>query len=36
MIKVIKLTVNGQAVEIGVDERESLTDTLRLRLGSRV
>ncbi|MDF2672609.1 MAG: xanthine dehydrogenase [Clostridiales bacterium] len=33
MIKVVKMVVNGKAVEIGVDERESLTDTLRNRLG---
>lgn len=33
MIKVIKMKVNGKAVEIGVDEKESLTDTLRNRLG---
>lgn len=33
MIKVINMTVNGKPVEIGVDERECLTDTLRNRLG---
>ena len=33
MIKIIHLTVNGRAVELGVDQRESLTDTLRNRLG---
>lgn len=33
MIKIIHLTVNGRPVEVGVDERESLTDTLRSRLG---
>ncbi|MEG0779752.1 MAG: (2Fe-2S)-binding protein [Oscillospiraceae bacterium] len=33
MIKVIHMTVNGSPVELGVDERESLTDTLRGRLG---
>ncbi len=33
MIKTIHLTVNGRAVELGVDQRESLTDTLRNRLG---
>ncbi len=27
------MLVNGQAIELGVDERESLTDTLRQRLG---
>ena len=33
MIKVIHCTVNGKVREIAVDERESLTDMLRLRLG---
>lgn len=33
MIKIIKMIVNGKEVEIGVDEKESLTDTLRNRLG---
>lgn len=33
MIKVISMTVNGKQVELGVDERECLTDTLRNRLG---
>ena len=33
MIKVIYCTVNGKVREIAVDERESLTDMLRLRLG---
>jgi carbon-monoxide dehydrogenase small subunit len=33
MIKVIKMIVNEKPVEIGVDEKESLTDTLRNRLG---
>lgn len=31
-MKIIKLTVNGKLVEIGIDERESLADTLRNRL----
>lgn len=33
MLKIIELYVNGQAHEIAVDERESLLDTLRDRLG---
>lgn len=33
MIRIIHLTVNGRDVELGVDQRESLTDTLRNRLG---
>ena len=33
MIKVISMTVNGKQGELGVDERECLTDTLRNRLG---
>ena len=33
MIKVIHCTVNGKVREIAVDERESLLDTLRNRLG---
>lgn len=33
MIKIIKMIVNGKEVELGVDEKESLTDTLRNRLG---
>lgn len=33
MIKVISMTVNGKPVELGIDERECLTDTLRNRLG---
>lgn len=33
MLKVIHFTVNGCATELAVDERESLTDMLRLRLG---
>ena len=33
MIKIIKMIVNGKELEIGVDEKESLTDTLRNRLG---
>ncbi|WP_395547234.1 MULTISPECIES: xanthine dehydrogenase subunit XdhC [unclassified Lacrimispora] len=33
MIKVIHMKVNGKQVELGVDDRECLTDTLRNRLG---
>ena len=33
MIRIINITVNNHPVELGVDERESLTDTLRNRLG---
>lgn len=33
MLKVIHFTVNGRATELAVDERESLTDMLRQRLG---
>ena len=33
MLKVITMTVNGKPAEIAVDERESLADTLRKRLG---
>lgn len=33
MLKVINLTVNDRPVEVAVDERESLADTLRNRLG---
>ncbi len=33
MLKCIKLTVNGRERELAVDERESLTDMLRNRLG---
>ena len=33
MIKVIHMTVNGVPKELAVDERESLLDTLRNRLG---
>lgn len=33
MIEVIEMTVNGRNVEVAVDQRESLTDTLRNRLG---
>lgn len=33
MLKVIEMTVNGTKVELAVDERECLTDTLRTRLG---
>lgn len=32
-MKIIKMTVNGQAREVAIDERESLADTLRTRLG---
>lgn len=33
MIQVVHMTVNGSPVEVAVDERESLTDTLREQLG---
>lgn len=33
MLKIIHLTVNGTEEELAVDERESLADTLRNRLG---
>ena len=33
MIQVVHMTVNGSPVEVAVDERESLTDTLRKQLG---
>lgn len=33
MLKIIQLYVNGKQVELAVDERESLADTLRYRLG---
>ncbi len=33
MFKAIRLTVNGEPRELAVDERESLADTLRDRLG---
>lgn len=33
MLKIIHFTVNGKKVELVVDERESLLDTLRNRLG---
>lgn len=33
MLKIIHLTVNGSEQEIAIDERESLADTLRNRLG---
>lgn len=33
MLKIVNMTVNGRAVEVAVDERESLLDTLRNRLG---
>lgn len=33
MIQVVHMTVNGSPVEVAVDVRESLTDTLRERLG---
>ena len=33
MMEILHLTVNGKAVEVGVDPRESLADTLRERLG---
>ena len=33
MMEILNLTVNGKAVEVAVDPRESLADTLRERLG---
>ena len=33
MIQVVHMTVNGSPVEVAVDVRESLTDTLREQLG---
>ena len=33
MIQIVRMLVNGTNVELGVDESESLTDTLRNRLG---
>lgn len=33
MLKIIKLKVNGKVSELSIDDRESLTDTLRNRLG---
>ena len=33
MLRIIKLKVNGKVNEISIDDRESLTDTLRNRLG---
>lgn len=33
MIEILHCTVNGKAVEVGIDPRESLADTLRERLG---
>ena len=33
MLKLIHMTVNGKPVEVAVDEREALLDTLRDRLG---
>ena len=32
-MKIIKMTVNGKEHEVAIDERESLLDTLRTRLG---
>ena len=32
-MKIIRMTVNGQPREVAVEEGESLTDTLRERLG---
>ena len=32
-LEILKCTVNGQAVEVAFDPRESLADTLRYRLG---
>ena len=33
MLSIIHMTVNGKEVELAVDPRESLLDTLRNRLG---
>ena len=33
MLKIIQMTVNGETVELAVDHRETLADTLRGRLG---
>lgn len=33
MLRIIQMTVNGKAVELAVDDRESLLDMLRNRLG---
>ena len=33
MMQILHMTVNGKAVEVGIDPRESLADTLRERLG---
>ncbi len=33
MINIVHMTVNGKAVELAVDPRESLLETLRNRLG---
>lgn len=33
MLKIVNMTVNGKPVELAVEEGESLTDTLRNRLG---
>jgi aerobic-type carbon monoxide dehydrogenase small subunit (CoxS/CutS family) len=33
MLKIVHMTVNGKLVELAVEEGESLTDTLRNRLG---
>ena len=33
MLKIIQMHVNGKQVDVAVDERESLADTLRYRLG---
>ena len=33
MLEILRCTVNGRAVEVAYDPRESLADTLRGRLG---
>ena len=33
MMQILHMTVNGKDVEVGIDPRESLADTLRARLG---
>ena len=33
MLKIVHMNVNGKAVELAIDDRESLLDTLRNHLG---
>ena len=35
-MKIVHMTVNGQPREVAVEEGESLTDTLRERLGRKM